>query len=846
MSTLPRRLAPLLAVAGLLLASTTYSAPERVWVAWLDGRTVDQAIATGAVVLDRFPDAAIVADEASAATLAAAGYRLEPTVALPTGRTISLIRGHTSEGTRPGARSTQALDPARLARLGVEILWRGEANAILSSDGLLPDDAVLLRFHRQTLRTTPLRREIKAEPGPTPEEGKAPSPGATISTEFAPIVQQMVDQVSGSEWMQWIRNLSGAPILVGGNPVTLNTRSTPTIGCDRAEQYVYEQLLAMGYTDVQYDPFSFSGTNARNVVATLPGVETPQRIVVLGGHLDSTSPQSSSLAPGANDNASGAAALLIAAAILRQYSFQSTIQIVAFTGEEQGLHGSTHFANAAAAAGDSIVGAVIMDMIGWKNVFNQIDIEGETAWLPLMTVMNDAVESYTNIDAQMMFFSFGSDHVPFQDVGYPAFLAIETEYGDYPCYHATCDTSGWNQPVFGAETVRAVLATVAHVAGARDFFIAHTPLTGSEDTTGPYDVVATIHQLAALEPDSLLLHWWANGGPEQVVKLTPTGNPNQFHGLIPGQPAGTTIDYWIGALDVDGRHAFHPLDAPSSTHQFVVSPRTTIYSEGFESGAAGWISGGTGNDWQIATAAGLADDPATAYAGTKVAGTDVTGLGANLGKYENNANSWLESPPIDCSEASTVRLSFQRKLMIERSNGGTYDVARVFVNGTEVWESPSAANLIDPAWNLQDLDISALADGNPAVRVRYTLKSDGSLIFGGWNIDEFKITGLVATPLAADPGTSPLRAVLLPNIPNPGAPTTLRFALPARAAVDLSIYDVRGRRVKTMVHETREAGHHEVRWDGRGADGTTLPAGVYFSRLTTGGVVETRKLILMR
>src|SRR6185503_14593522 len=187
------------------------------------------------------------------------------------------------------------------------------------------------------------------------------------------------------------------------------------------------------------------------------------------------------------------------------------------------------------------------------------------------------------------------------------------------------------------------------------------------------------------------------------------------------------------------------------------------------------------------------------------------------------------------------------KLMVERSNGGAWDYARVQINGTTVYESPSGpSDFADPAWTLQDLDISAQADGNAAVRVRYTLKSDGSVTYGGWNIDDFKVTGLVLPPVAVDPAANPGRATLLANTPNPGASTMLRFVLPARAPVDLSIYDVRGRQVKTVLHETREAGRHEIRWDGRGSDGHALATGVYFYRLTTGSTVQTRKLILMR
>src|SRR5262245_47574620 len=309
MRSLPRRSVWLLTAAALLLARPSLAAPDRVWVAWLGGHTVDQAISTSGTVLDRFPDAVIVADETAAARLGAAGYRVEAPIALPQGKTITLLRTN--------QKKSGALDPTRLASLGVTILWRRDDNVLLASQGPLPEDAQLLDGRRRVLRTMSLRRAVAN----VETQEKVPAPNTTLATDFAPVVQQMVNQVSGTDFMQWIRNLSGAAILVGGSPVTLLTRSTPTVSCDRAEQYVFERFQALGYTDVQYDPYTFSTTSARNVVATLPGTVNPQKIVVVGGHLDSTSPQASTLAPGANDNASGVAGLLVAAQILKQYSF---------------------------------------------------------------------------------------------------------------------------------------------------------------------------------------------------------------------------------------------------------------------------------------------------------------------------------------------------------------------------------------------------------------------------------------------------------------------------------------------------------------------------------------------
>ncbi len=378
--------------------------PTRLWVSWLDGRDLSAAQAVAGPVLDRFPDAVIVADAAAASALASAGWRVEAPVDVPPGLTITLMRS------RSHAESATALDPAAFERVGAKLLWASGRDAIAASAGVLDEDAPWHGHARKVLSETWLA------PAPAPD----PAALSTQVTDFAPGIQAMVDQVDGTVYMDWIRNLAGSrSVLVGGTPVTFTTRSTPTTKCDQAEQYVYERFQAMGFTDVQYDPYTFSSTSARNVVATLPGTESPGRVIVLGAHLDSTSPQASTNAPGANDNASGTAGLLAVANILRQHSFRNTIRFIAFTGEEQGLYGSQHYAQAAAARGDTILGAVIFDMIAWKDALYQIDIEGQTAWLPLMNVMNDACARYTSLATQIQLNSWGSDHVPFQNAGYP-------------------------------------------------------------------------------------------------------------------------------------------------------------------------------------------------------------------------------------------------------------------------------------------------------------------------------------------------------------------------------------------------------------------------------------------
>jgi len=85
-----------------------------------------------------------------------------------------------------------------------------------------------------------------------------------------------------------------------------------------------------------------------------------------------------------------------------------------------------------------------------------------------MEFMSDAVTAFTNLDQNFSFFSFGSDHVPFQDAGIPAILCIDLDWDEYPDYHRTTDVFANVDPDFGVQIARAGVATIAHLAGYVD------------------------------------------------------------------------------------------------------------------------------------------------------------------------------------------------------------------------------------------------------------------------------------------------------------------------------------------------------------------------------------------
>lgn len=104
------------------------------------------------------------------------------------------------------------------------------------------------------------------------------------------------------------------------------------------------------------------------------------------------------------------------------------------------------------------------------------------------------------------------------------------------------------------------------------------------------------------------------------------------------------------------------------------------------------------------------------------------------------------------------------------------------------------------------------------------------------------------TVTAVDPTGAPRSAMLEPAMPNPfPSRTTLTYGLAQRGRVDLRVYDVSGRLVRSLVPGVvEEAGRHSIEWDGADDAGRTATPGLYFARLATGGTTGVRRLVRVR
>jgi len=119
--------------------------------------------------------------------------------------------------------------------------------------------------------------------------------------------------------------------------------------------------------------------------------------------------------------------------------------------------------------------------------------------------------------------------------------------------------------------------------------------------------------------------------------------------------------------------------------------------------------------------------------------------------------------------------------------------------------------------------------------------------YGYYKIQPRDNADIAVNPTGVDDGFHAAKFGLAQNAPNPFNPVTeIAFSVPRETDVELSIYDVTGRRVATLVDGTLESGVHRAVWNGRSDTGEQAASGVYFYRLTAGGEMVSRKMVLLK
>lgn len=227
----------------------------------------------------------------------------------------------------------------------------------------------------------------------------------------------------------------------------------------KVQSYVETQFISFGYR-VNKHSFIFQNETFNNLIAHGPNFEERDRFII-GAHFDAVPGTA-----GADDNASGVAALLEAARILSSHKKLSHLEFIAFNAEEYGMVGSSFYVGLLKKRKATIKGMISLEMIGYisqthgsqnlplflkpfyPSVGNFISLVGDTQSQKLLKTAKAVFNALSDLPVESITLPLKgwilsearlSDHSPFWDAGYPALLVTDTSFFRNPHYHLPSD-----------------------------------------------------------------------------------------------------------------------------------------------------------------------------------------------------------------------------------------------------------------------------------------------------------------------------------------------------------------------------------------------------------------------
>ena len=307
-------------------------------------------------------------------------------------------------------------------------------------------------------------------------------------TEINPAIDSLMKQVNINSLetkIRYLQNLGPRPRIDTGKYVELHKNNIT------AKNWLYQQYLENGKLDVYYNHFlpenkcDTSWSNSMNIVAVQKGTEYPDKYIIICGHFDTGyEPLLGSIyeSPGADDNASGTAAVLEIARILREHKFKRSIIYLNTNGEEimfkPGMGGSRSFARNCKENDIDIIVVFNLDMIGYNPIGEPLKIyyndfyhmpkfiEFGKYFSKIANLYLSKIKSLPTVDKYPLNgYGFGDDtyfnyyNYPAMYIGTPLGIKDWGRYGNYfPCYHRDCDTIGIGKKDAGVNSMELVKA----------------------------------------------------------------------------------------------------------------------------------------------------------------------------------------------------------------------------------------------------------------------------------------------------------------------------------------------------------------------------------------------------
>jgi leucyl aminopeptidase len=500
-----------------------------------------------------------------------------------------------------------------------------------------------------------------------------------------------------------------------------NRYYTSTYGT-QSSNFIYDQWLqiAASRPDITVARFTHSWAQS-SIIVTIPGSTLASEVVIIGGHQDSIAPgNATSVAPGADDDASGIATIteVLRALVAKDYRPLRTVKIMAYAAEEVGLRGSGAIAADHVSRGINVVGVAQFDMTNFKGSTSDIYLMQDYTNAAQNTFVRNLITTYTTATVDTDSCGYGcSDHASWHNRGIPASMPFESRMSQY---NSTIHSSNDRLSVSGGNANHALKFARLGVAYVAE--LAKGTLGGGQPGNQSPTVLITAPATGSTVQQAVTLTGTASD-PEDGNLASSIRWSSNVAGTL-GTGASLAVNLAAGAHTLTASVTDSSgLSATTSVNVTVASPGGNLFSDNFE-GALGWTCASPGYSSAVSSLYYGRDATCNYSTGARTQGTATSAAFSGV--------------------ASTSRLSFKFFRSVETISGN-YDIASVQIvpssgTATTVWTRNSAST---PTTTWQDSGLISLAAyAGQTIRLRFQFDSVDSTAnnFTGWLIDDVVVT----------------------------------------------------------------------------------------------------------
>jgi hypothetical protein len=628
-------------------------------------------------------------------------------------------------------------------------------------------------------------------------------------------IDSIVNLVSQQQITKYMRELTGDTLTtIGGLPRLIYSRFYLSPSKDLAAQYILEKFQSFGLSAY----IQVTDSNCRNVIAVKQGTKYPNQKYIICGHYDNilwpVNPGPYDTVHGADDNSSGVCGVLEAARLLANMNFDYSIVFAAWDEEEIGLIGSEHYVDTAYIHGDSIKACLNMDMIAYDNS-DQVIIMTNTNSLGYANLyklfnrkINPTMYSMFEIGT-----SFGTDVTSFYNKGYKGISSIELNFTPY--YHTINDKFSNENLPYCTKNVKTVIATLMSLALDKAVLFNHLPILSSYDTSSrtAEAIIEYNNRVPYSSNAPCLFYKSINGSYQYAYAYYRNGNTFKFS--IPGYPGGTRIYYYFSIQDSSGTFSITYPPGGSGTN-----PPAELYSyEIFR------------NYSQCSNTL-----PKQIIDNQSVYDT----ISINTPGYIFNPKISLTLNHQNDGDVIIQLLKYGfGNLTLSSRNGqsGQNYINTIFDDSASVpitQGSPPFTGSFKPQSPLRTYNNSPI-NGNWVLRVTDLAAGNQGTIISWCVISQLRT-------VSVHDESTPMKYGLAQNFPNPfNSSTRINYSIPKNSNVELKIYDMLGREIRTLVSEHQTAGNYVVMFNAG-----ELASGMYFYKLAAGDFTSIKKMVLVK